>query len=184
MVKKLTQVISSTRPRFASDPRTEPTPLELLKFLYRIDVLQARLDHDDFIERVYYDENPNITNKVDLGAATGKYHLAFRWVLPAEPRLPGHLLDGRSGSRRSCLEARRASLFFNTSPGVTGRGKLEHIDWAMQKLGRRLRSLRNGLGVRSQQGLQDRPCDRPRRPDSREAEPSRQPPSSGVHPGA
>jgi hypothetical protein len=84
LVKKLSQVIASTRPRFASDPRTEPTPLEILRFLYRIDVLQARLDHDDFIERVYYDENPNITpDQVDLGYKW-EIHLAFRWVLQAD----------------------------------------------------------------------------------------------------
>lgn len=60
----------------------EPTPMELLAFLYRIDFLLARREMSNGqIDRKYYDQGQLLTpDKLDFGYAW-EIHLAFRWAL-------------------------------------------------------------------------------------------------------
>lgn len=78
-IKKLNGIASNQSIFFKSGIKA--TGITLLSFLYKIDFLIARKDENNTIERLYYQDHPNIISpSADFGYSW-EVHPAYRWAL-------------------------------------------------------------------------------------------------------
>ena len=89
LVTKIKTIISSNHIFFNNGDRV--TPIGLARFLYRCDLVTARMDQDDKIIRQHFSDNQLLADpKADFGFKW-EIHPAYRWAL--EPQRSDRILN-------------------------------------------------------------------------------------------
>lgn len=68
------------------------SPRAIIQFLYKIDFITARKNHEDRIERKYFDENRFLASEIAEFGYDWEIHPAYRWAL--QPQSVADILDG------------------------------------------------------------------------------------------
>jgi hypothetical protein len=79
LFSKMKEIISHSNLSFTNGRAV--TPKSLIQFLYKIDFITARKDHEGGIDRRYFDQSRFLANEfVDFGY-DWEVHPAYRWAL-------------------------------------------------------------------------------------------------------
>lgn len=89
LVSRIKNIMQNVPVRFRNGRPV--TPRSLIQFLYKIDFITARKDHEDDIERKYFDESRFLASEIAEFGYDWEIHPAYRWAL--QPQSVHDILD-------------------------------------------------------------------------------------------